>query len=106
MSDANQTESGDLAPELHNDEQDPVGTQAQDVAEEALLRKRSGGSPTESTKPPHSSGLDDDSTQDLVDHMRDMESSGRIDMSAFRGEPNHDDEDETYGPGHDPDEDD
>ena len=43
------------------------------------------------------SGLMDDSTQDLVDHMRDMERSGRIDMSAFAGEPNMDDEDDTYG---------
>ena len=62
------------------------------------------GSPTESTKPPTAPGEEGDSTQDLVDHMRDMESSGRIDMDAFRGEPNHDDEDDTYGAGHDPDE--
>ena len=43
----------------------------------------------------------DDSTQDSVDHMRDMESSGRIDMSAYRGEPNMDDDAGKYGPGHD-----
>jgi hypothetical protein len=47
----------------------------------------------------------DDSSQDLVDKMRDMEQSGRIDMGAYRGEPNLDDEDEMYGDGHDPDED-
>ena len=29
--------------------------------------------------------------------MRRMEGEGRIDMSAFAGEPNHDDEPETYG---------
>jgi hypothetical protein len=29
--------------------------------------------------------------------MRHMEGEGRIDMSAFAGEPNHDDEPETYG---------
>jgi hypothetical protein len=29
--------------------------------------------------------------------MRDMESSGRIDMSAYRGEPNHDDNVDKYG---------
>ncbi len=38
-----------------------------------------------------------DSTQDTVDHMRDMESSGRIDMGAFRGEDNHDDNEDKYG---------
>ena len=43
----------------------------------------------------------DDSTQDLVDHMRDMESSGRIDMDAYRGEPNMDDNAGKYGEGHD-----
>ena len=37
--------------------------------------------------------------------MRDMEQSGRIDMGAFAGEPNMDDEDDRYGAGHDPDED-
>ena len=106
MSDTRPTDSAanaDQAPELHNDEQDPVGTQAQDVADEARLRTQSGGSPTESTKSPNSSGLDDDSTQDLVDHMRDMESSGRIDMDAFKGEPNHDDNVDKYGKGHKPD---
>ena len=29
--------------------------------------------------------------------MRDMESSGRIDMSAYRGEPNMDDNEDKYG---------
>ena len=35
--------------------------------------------------------------QDLVDHMRQMDSSGRIDMSAFRGERNDDDEEGMLG---------
>jgi len=29
--------------------------------------------------------------------MRDMESSGRVDMDAFAGEPNHDDNADKYG---------
>ena len=33
----------------------------------------------------------------MVDHMRDMESSGRVDMDAFAGEPNHDDNVDKYG---------
>ena len=54
-------------------------------------------SPTESRKSDNKSGLMNDSTQDTVDHMRDMESSGRIDMGAFRGEDNHDDNEDKYG---------
>ena len=86
----------DLAPEAHNSEQDDEQAQAQTIADQAnALRK---GDPTASVK------VGTTEVPDLVDHMRDMESSGRIDMSAFEGEPNMDDEDETYGAGHDPDE--
>ena len=35
--------------------------------------------------------------------MRDMESSGRIDMDANRGEPNHDDNVDKYGKPNKPD---
>ena len=62
-------------------------------------------SPLDSEKPDDEGEVMDDSSQDLIDKMRDMEQSGRIDMGAYRGEPNLDDEDETYGEGHDPDED-
>jgi hypothetical protein len=87
-----------LPPEAHNDEQDPVGTQAQDVADAARREDSRTTSPLESTKP----GGDDydpapDSTGDLIDEMRRMEGEGRIDMSAFAGEPNHDDEPGTFG---------
>jgi hypothetical protein len=79
----------DLAPETHNSEQDDEQSQAQTVADQAnALRK---GDPTSSVK------HDTTETPDLVDHMRDMEASGRIDMGAFRGEPSMDDEDDTYG---------
>ena len=86
-----------LAPETHNDEQDDHRNQAQEVAEEARETTRETGSPTESRKSDNKSGLMNDSTQDTVDHMRDMESSGRIDMGAFRGEDNHDDNEDKYG---------
>ena len=92
-----------LAPETHNDEQDDHRSQAQEVAEQARQITPATGSPTESTKVPNKSGLLNDSTQDTVDHMRDMESSGRIDMDAYRGEPNHDDNVDKYGKGHKPD---
>jgi len=88
----------DLAPEAHNDEQDDESSQAQTVAEEA--RGKGLQRPTGTRKPSDSGG---GSEQDVVDHMHDMESSGRIDMGAYRGEPNHDDNTDKYGKGHDDD---
>lgn len=86
-----------LAPETHNSEQDDEQAQAQTLADEARDRNPGDyGSPTESVKP-ESENLDGDSTQDLVDHMRDMEQSGRIDMGAYRGEDNMDDDEGKYG---------
>ena len=88
-------DQGEFAPETHNDEQDDHLSQAQEIAEEA--RNRNGErSPLDSSKV--HGGIDEDSTQDLIDHMRDMEQSGRIDMGAYRGEPNMDDNEDKYGP--------
>lgn len=84
-----------LPPETHNDEQDDERSQAQTVSEEA--QQETLHSPTESSKSDNESGLMGDSTQDTIDHMREMESSGRIDMSAYRGEDNHDDNEDKYG---------
>lgn len=88
-----------LPPEAHNDEQDDEQSQAQTVSRQAQHPRT--GSPTESVK--RKGGANGDSTQDLIDHMRDMESSGRIDMDAYKGEPNMDDDEDKYGAGHDPD---
>lgn len=83
----------DEAPEAHNREQDDEEAQAQSVAE-AARRDR-----------PHEDsdkvggGDESDDAQDLVDHMRQMERSGRIDMDAYRGERSDDDEDDELGPG-------
>jgi hypothetical protein len=87
-----------LPPEAHNNEQDPVGEQAQDVADDARRTDSHTASPLESTKPA-ANDYDPapDSTPDLIDEMRRMEGEGRIDMSAFAGEPNHDDEPDSYG---------
>ncbi|MXP44756.1 hypothetical protein [Allopontixanthobacter sediminis] len=87
----------DFAPETHNDEQDDHRSQAQEVAQQARGRADA-GSPTESRKDPNTNDPMGDSTQDIIDHMRDMESSGRIDMDAFKGEPNHDDNVDELGP--------
>lgn len=91
--------NAELAPETHNSEQDDEAAQAQQVAEEA--GNPDDPSPLDSEKV--GTGVESADEQDLIDHMRDMEASGRIDMGAFAGEPNMDDEDETYGEGHDPD---
>jgi hypothetical protein len=87
-------DQGDFAPETHNDEQDDHLSQAQEIAEEARNR-RGDRSPLDSMKV--NRGIDDDSTQDLIDHMRDMEQSGRIDMDAYAGEENLDDNEDKYG---------
>ncbi|TIX49412.1 hypothetical protein [Alteraurantiacibacter aquimixticola] len=91
-----QRQSG-LAPETHNDEQDDHRMQAQTIAQDAQGLTQEVRSPTESTKGPNSSEILGDSTQDVIDHMRDMESSGRVDMDAYRGEPNHDDNVDKFG---------
>lgn len=92
-------ENDDLPPEARNVEQDDEPGQAQQVASEAGLAHEP--SPLDSDKVP--GGFDEVNEPDLIDHMRDMEASGRIDMGAFAGEPNMDDEDEAYGPDNDPD---
>ncbi len=85
-------------PEIVSDEQDRPGEQAQDVAGDARQGEHAAASPLESTKP-EADNFDPapDSRPDLIDEMRRMEGEGRIDMSAFAGEPNHDDEPGTYG---------
>jgi hypothetical protein len=90
--------SAEEAPELHNAEQDDEPEQTQTVAEEALEGEAREASPLDSLKSDEESEVMDDSSQDLIDHMRDMEQSGRIDMDAYRGEPNLDDNEDKYGP--------
>ena len=88
--------SAEQAPELHNAEQEDEQEQTQTVAEEA--RNKDGEtSPLDSEKVDEEGEVMGDSSQDLVDRMRDMEQSGRIDMSAYRGEPNMDDDEDKYG---------
>lgn len=84
-----------LAPETHNSEQDDEQEQAQTVADQAKALGK--GDPTSSVK------VGGGDVQDLVDHMRDMESSGRIDMGAYDGEENMDDNEDKYGESNNPD---
>ena len=91
-------EGRDLAPETHNAEQDDEGEQAQTIADEAIRRAGSAAGDDGETE---RVGDDPDelggATPDLVDHMKQMVSSGRIDMGAFRGERSDDDEEGLYG---------
>ena len=89
--------AAEQAPELHNAEQDDELEQAQTLADEALRGEARRGSPLDSIKNDEPGEIMDDSAQDLVDKMRDMEQSGRIDMGAYRGEPNMDDNEDKYG---------
>ncbi len=82
-------------PDRQNAEQDESGTQAQDVAQEALEHPNS---TREEEGTEHGGHADPtqiipDDTQDLVDRMTGMNRSGHIDMDAFAGEENMDDED-------------
>jgi hypothetical protein len=87
----------DLAPEIHNDEQDDHRDQAQEVAAEAQEQDRDAPSRTESRKAA-SPGVDNiaGNETDMIDQMRYMEDKGEIDNSAFAGEPNHDDNTKKY----------
>jgi hypothetical protein len=86
----------DLAPETVNNEQDEdAGTQAQAVMDEARHHSLSVMSLEQSEK--LSSSLNSAQTQDLVEHMRQMDTSGTIDMSAYSGEETHDDLEGRYG---------
>jgi hypothetical protein len=85
-----------LPPETDNSEQEDEDAQAQTVADEARGRTASSTGLSDSEKV--NSGDESDDAQDLVDHMKQMDSSGQIDMSAFRGERNDDDEDGMLGP--------
>ncbi len=85
----------DPPPETVNTSQEDEGEQAQTFADAALYEGNDTGL-SDTTKV--TSGDDEDDVQDLVDHMKDMVASGRIDMDAFRGERNDDDEEGSLGP--------
>lgn len=74
-----------------NSEQSDEG-QAQDVAEDAMLKGVSPSEDSERGGKPNIGQVTPDDTPDLVEHMRDMVNSGIIDQGAFAGEPNHNDE--------------
>lgn len=83
-----------LAPENENAEQVDADAQAHNVADDAIDRATSVlGEDSEHVK----SAAGQPDAQDTVDHMRQMAEAGKIDMSAYKGEPNHDDNVDKYG---------
>lgn len=81
-------------PESQNSEQSEAGTQAQDVAADALAGGDDDPLESERVQADNPGELLPDDTPDLIDHMNDMLHSGRIDMDAFEGEELLDDENE------------
>lgn len=96
--------SDTTSPDIDNVEQEDGGAQAQTVADEAIDRATAPFGIEDSEKPA-GDPFDPDDTQDLVDHMNQMVSSGRIDMSAYRGEDNLDDQEDMLGEDAKPDKD-
>ncbi|HKT84993.1 MAG TPA: hypothetical protein VJQ77_02775 [Novosphingobium sp.] len=91
----------DLAHENTNLEQDEEDTQAQTVTGEARNRAIAAHELDDTEKP--SNPLDPADTPDLVDHMKQMDTDGGIDMSAYDGEESMDDLENRHGVSHAPD---
>ncbi len=87
------------APDNFNREQDDEDAQAQTVSDDAIrgLADRASAQETEHGGTSNPAQIYPDDAQDVVDHMNQMERSGRIDMDAYRGERSDDDEPENFG---------
>lgn len=93
--DGEERQTEDLAPENQNVEQNEEDSQAQTLADEARGRAPQDEELEDSEKT--EGGIDDIDAPDLVDRMKQMRSSGQIDMDAFRGEDNLDDNEDELG---------
>lgn len=80
-----------------NSEQDESGAQAQDVADDARFRSVDVSEDSERGGRPNPAQIIPDDTEDLVEKMEAMNRSGRIDMDAYTGEPQMDDEEDILG---------
>ena len=87
------------APETFNSEQDDESAQAQTVGDDAIrgIADRDTAEKSEHGGSSNPAQIIPDDTQDVVDHMNQMERSGQIDMDAYRGERSDDDEPDTLG---------
>ncbi|AEG49963.1 hypothetical protein Sphch_2302 [Sphingobium chlorophenolicum L-1] len=90
-------------PDEENSEQAEHGSQAQDVADDAWVRSTDPAEDSEHGGKTNPAQILPDDTPDLVDKMKEMTRSGRIDNDAFAGEPEMDDEEDSLGPTEDED---
>jgi len=81
-----------------NKEQAEAGTQAQDVADDARAQSTDLAEDSEHGGRTNPAQIIPDDVEDLVDKMNAMNRSGRIDMDAYAGEPQMDDEEDEMGP--------
>lgn len=88
-----------------NSEQDDSGAQAQDVAGDARVRSVDLSEDSERGGRPNPAQIIPQDMEDLVEKMEAMNRSGRIDMDAYAGEPQMDDEEDILGDTEDGDDD-
>jgi len=79
-------------PDAQNAEQVEAGTQAQDVADDARVAALDLAEESEPGGKANPAQIISGDMPDLVDKMKEMRRSGRIDMDAFAGEDDMDDE--------------
>jgi hypothetical protein len=86
-------------PESFNSEQDDEASQAQTVSDDAIraIAHRSANLESEHGGTTNPAQINPDDTQDVLDHMNQMERSGQIDMDAYRAERSDDDEPDSFG---------
>ena len=93
----NRMPTDDFDPPIEENAEQRDADQAQDVAADAIDRSHD---PLEDSKRAGASNpasLIPEDIPDLVDTMKQMVTSGRIDNGAFEGEPMHDDEEDSLG---------
>jgi hypothetical protein len=79
-------------PDAQNAEQAESGSQAQDVAADARVAVLDRAEESEHGGKANPAQIIPDDATDLVDKMNEMNRSGQIDMDAFAGEEDMDDE--------------
>jgi len=80
-----------------NDEQRDEDAQAQTVTDDARVRSTDLSEDSERGGTPNRAQIIPEDTPDLVERMEEMNRSGHIDMDAFAGEPQMDDEESPLG---------
>lgn len=79
-------------PDRQNSEQDETGAQTQDIAEEALTGQDGNSEESDPASPSNPADVIPRDVPDLVEKMKEMRKTGRLDLNAFEGEEDMDDE--------------